>query len=509
MKIRTQLALTVVATGLLTTLLVIGAVLYGYQRFEREINYRRSSAFLMRVVGMYDNLLDQHDREPAYVTALMKNLLLFEPDVELYLLDGQGTVLASTIDKPLPAGYRVSIEPVRQAAAGVGVPYVMGDDPGRGDSDAVIAAQTLRRATIRPSPEVAGYLYLVCPPRHLPSGRLAAAQASFGLPALGLIVAVVALTTLLAAWGIATVTRPLRRLTDAVATLSAQGIDGPDRPALPAPLDVASTAQPRDEFGQLGGAFRLLIERLREQWSALRRLDRFRREAVSNLSHDLRSPLTATAACLETLDARWAGAPERAADRELLAVARRNTHNAARLVQSLGDLAQLDEPTFALRPQTVDVRELLDDLQMRFAERASRAQVTLQVQPGADALPAQVDIELLERALANLLDNALKFARPGDRITLGAAAVGAAVELSVADTGPGIPAADLPHLFDRFYQARHGTAPATGEGGKGLGLAIVKRIAELHGGTVDVSSAPGAGTMARLRLPARVEGNPR
>lgn len=206
MKVRTQLALTVVATGLLTALLVIGAVLYGYQRFEREINYRRSSEFLMRVVGMYDNLLDQHDREPAYVTALMKNLLLFEPDVELYLLDGQGTVLASTIDKPLPAGYRVSIEPVRQAAAGVGVPYVMGDDPGRGDSDAVVAAQTLRRATIRPSPEVAGYLYLVCPPRHLPSGRLDAAQASFGLPALGLIVAVVALTTLLAAW----VSRPSR-----------------------------------------------------------------------------------------------------------------------------------------------------------------------------------------------------------------------------------------------------------------------------------------------------------
>jgi signal transduction histidine kinase len=79
----------------------------------------------------------------------------------------------------------------------------------------------------------------------------------------------------------------------------------------------------------------------------------------------------------------------------------------------------------------------------------------------------------------------------------------------VADTGPGIPAADLPHLFDRFYQARHGTAPATGEGGKGLGLAIVKRIAELHGGTAQVASSPGAGTVARLRLPANAAGNPR
>ncbi len=505
MKIRTQLALTVVATGLLTALLVIGAVLYGYQRFEREINYRRSSEFLMRVVAMYDNLLDQHDREPAYVTALMKNLLLFEPEVELYLLDGQGTVLTSTIDQPLPAGYRVSIEPVRQAAAGVGVPYVMGDDPERGASDAVVAAQTLRRATIRPSPEVAGYLYLVCPPRHLPSGRLDAAQASFGLPALGLIVAVVALTTLLAAWGIATVTRPLRRLTEAVASLSAQGIEGPDRPALPAPLDLASPAQPRDEFGQLGGAFRLLIERLREQWSALRRLDRFRREAVSNLSHDLRSPLTATVACLETLDARLATSPAAdsiQAQRALIEVALRNTRNAAGLVQSLGDLAKLDEPEFKLQLVAVEAGELLDDIALRFAERARAKQVRLTVEHGP-AVPAWLDIELFERALANLLDNALKFSRAGDRIDIQARQLSEHLHVTVADSGSGIAAADLPHLFDRFYQSRHSVAPATGEGGKGLGLAIVKRIAELHGGAVAVGSEPGQGTIVTLTFPPR------
>jgi signal transduction histidine kinase len=78
--------------------------------------------------------------------------------------------------------------------------------------------------------------------------------------------------------------------------------------------------------------------------------------------------------------------------------------------------------------------------------------------------------------------------------------------VSVADSGPGIAAADLPHLFDRFYQARHSVAPATGEGGKGLGLAIVKRIAELHGGRVEVESRPGAGTRVRLLLSAATSG---
>jgi signal transduction histidine kinase len=113
-----------------------------------------------------------------------------------------------------------------------------------------------------------------------------------------------------------------------------------------------------------------------------------------------------------------------------------------------------------------------------------------------------LDIELFERAVANLVDNALKFCRAGDRIALAARRRGDRVAVSVSDTGPGIAAADVPHLFDRFYQSRSSVAPATGEGGKGLGLAIVKRIAELHGGDVTVASRVGEGTTVTLSLPA-------
>ena len=113
-----------------------------------------------------------------------------------------------------------------------------------------------------------------------------------------------------------------------------------------------------------------------------------------------------------------------------------------------------------------------------------------------------LDIELFERAIANLVDNALKFCPAGARITLAAIGVPGHVRVQVSDTGPGIAAADLPQLFDRFYQSRHTVAPATGEGGKGLGLAIVKRIAELHGGEVTVSSTLGQGTCVTLAVPA-------
>jgi len=122
--------------------------------------------------------------------------------------------------------------------------------------------------------------------------------------------------------------------------------------------------------------------------------------------------------------------------------------------------------------------------------------------PGGGAAPrAELDVELFERAVANLLDNALKFCPPGSTVTLASVVRDGKVEVSVADDGPGIAAADLPQLFDRFYQSRSSVAPATADGGRGLGLAIVKRIAELHGGDVAVESTVGRGTRVVLSLP--------
>ena len=168
-------------------------------------------------------------------------------------------------------------------------------------------------------------------------------------------------------------------------------------------------------------------------------------------------------------------------------------------------MAKLDEPEFKLRLEATDAGELLDDICIRFAERAAHQGVVLIAEHGGgpNAAPpfASVDVELFERAIANLVDNALKFCPSGARITLAATVEAGWVRVRVTDTGPGIAADDLPHLFDRFYQSRQSVAPATGEGGKGLGLAIVKRIAELHAGAVAVSSRRGQGTEVVLSVP--------
>jgi signal transduction histidine kinase len=501
MTVRFKITLTIFVTGVLTALGVALMVLTAFQRFEHESSYYRANTFLGRVVQAHGGeLLDLHQRHPEEFVEFLRNLVLYEPDSQLYLLDTQGTVLASSGRAKLAPGFKVALTPVQQAAGREPMPYVMGDDPEHMSNDAVIAARALHRAVIRNDEGVAGYLYLVCRKPVLAEGRIEALRSSFALPLLALIGALVALTTGLAVWIVGVVTRPLRQLSQAVAAVAREGLDAGAPGAATAAWPLAGA---RDEFGRLSQGFRSMLDTLRMQWAALRRLDHFRREGVSNLSHDLRSPLTATAACLETLDARFAADAARAGDRELLAVALRNTRNAARLVQSLGDLAQLDEPQFALKRETLDVGELLADIAQRFAPRAQAQGVALAVEPpGVAPTVAAVDIELFERAVANLVDNALKFCAAGSRILLAARRDGDRVQVSVADNGAGMAEAELPHLFDRFYQARQRAAPATGEGGKGLGLAIVKRIAELHAGSVAVQSAPGQGTTVTLSLPA-------
>ncbi|MBL8289136.1 MAG: HAMP domain-containing histidine kinase [Rubrivivax sp.] len=549
MTVRLRLALTVLLTGLATALGVLVTMALAFERFEREAAYARADAFLGRVVAEQADLPAQQRRDPQGFVGFLKSLVLFEPASQLYLLAADGTVLASTGSKPLPEGFRVAIAPVREAAAaataaaaaaaasgptsaaarpGRSAAYVMGDDPEYMEDDAVIAARALVQPSIHAGAGPAGYLYLVSRKPGLPASRLARLGEQLAGPALAPVLAVVLLATALAAWIIAAVTRPLAVLSAEVDRAARTGFDEAApaaSPALAAFAPAAARTGGDDEISRLHRGFQALLARLHAQWDRLRRLDAFRRESVSNLSHDLRSPLTAAAASLETLQQRWRGAATAAEDLRLLDVALRNTHNAARLVRSLGDLAVLDEASFRLRLAQLDLAEMLDDIVMRFAERAARQGVALACDidaaggagaaavsppPAPPQLVAEVDVELLERALANLIDNALTHTPSGGRITLSARAVAApaaGVQLTVSDTGAGIATADLEHLFDRHFRGSAAGAAARDrartDGGKGLGLAIVQRIVELHGGRVAVASEPGRGTAVTLELPLR------
>ena len=369
MTVRLKIALTIFVTGLLTALGVIATVLLAFQRFEHETTYHRANALpRARGAAHYDDLFDMHERQPDEFAGFLRNLVLFEPDSQLYLLDAQGTVLATTGRRQLPPGFKVALAPVLRGRAGERADALRdGRRPrahGRQRRD-----RGARAAPRRDPPRRAGGRLPVpgVPQAGAARGRGEALRSSFARPALALILARGRADH--AAGGLdhrhrdaPAAAADRRRGARSRARASDAGLPGTPSGAVAAGRAARRVRPARQRLS------RACWTRCASSGTALRRLDHFRREGVSNLSHDLRSPLTATAACLETLDVRWAATPARADDRALVEVALRNTRNAARLVQSLGDLAQLDEPEFKLQPETVDAAELLDDIALRFAD---------------------------------------------------------------------------------------------------------------------------------------------
>ncbi len=228
------------------------------------------------------------------------------------------------------------------------------------------------------------------------------------------------------------------------------------------------------------------------------RYQELRKEFVANVSHELRTPLTVIRGYVETLQEGALADPGKGP--EFLGVIGRHTQQLSNLVENLLDLSRLESPQGLSRRARVDLGVLLarvTELHRPTAERKGQA-IELSIHAPLPAVSG--DPDYLERAVANLVDNAVKYTPAKGRIRIAARRAGSQVSVEVQDDGIGIPAADLPRIFERFY--RVDKSRSRDMGGTGLGLAIVKHIAQSHGGCVEVTSAPGRGSLFRLLLPA-------
>ena len=231
----------------------------------------------------------------------------------------------------------------------------------------------------------------------------------------------------------------------------------------------------------------------------LRRLERVRTEFVANVSHELRTPLTAIHGYLETLLGGALEEPEHA--RKFLEIAFRHTERLGRLVSDLTDLSNIELGKVSLRLEATPLDEVVDSVLTMIRPRAASGEVGLAVDLPADLPPVRADRDRLAQILINLVDNGVKYTPAGGRVAVSARRVGPAlVEVGVADTGVGIPPADLPRVTERFYRVDR--ARSRELGGTGLGLAIVKHLVLAHGGELAIESQPGRGTVVRFSLPA-------
>jgi len=230
-------------------------------------------------------------------------------------------------------------------------------------------------------------------------------------------------------------------------------------------LSARASIAREDEFGLLARSFNQMAETIEAKVAALRRF-------VADAAHELHTPLTALRTNLELVD-------DQHAPLALEQVGRMDA-----LTRSLLDLSQLEATASEIQYKDVDLAALVRSLAEPYASRAEQGEINFQLEIEGDPLTIKGDQIQLDTLIRNLLDNAIKFTPTGGQVNLKLSALDEGIQLSVMDTGIGIPEDDIPHLFSRFHRGHNASAYT----GSGLGLAIVKTIADQHGAKIDIES---------------------
>jgi signal transduction histidine kinase len=261
----------------------------------------------------------------------------------------------------------------------------------------------------------------------------------------------------------------------------------------------------QDEIGRLATAFDDMAEQLQDAFARERALEAGRRELISAVSHDLRTPLATTRAMVEALADEVV--TDRADVQRYLGLILHDIQHLSRLIDDLFELSQIDSGALKLRCVPIDVAQLVSETVAAYQAPAAENDVHLEEAVARSVEPTRIDgdPDRLQRVLRNLLDNALRHTPAGGTIQVQAASADGQVQVSVSDSGPGVAEADLERIFDRFYRgelSRRRDESSAAASGAGLGLAIARGLVQAHRGRIWAEPSPLGGVSVQIRLPA-------
>lgn len=473
---------------------VVGAGFVVIDRFSTRLYYeeltqRLNAPIAMYVTGQQALMLPDGRVDEEALKVLADRAMVINPTVEVYLLDTAGKVLAHALPAESVHLDRVDIAPVRRLISGeVEMPF-RGDDPRNPQVSKIFSA-----AEVKSGDTLLGYLYVVLGGQKYDELVSSLRGSYVGETGMMAVIALLALGSAVGLLVFALLTRRLRLLTAEVQRLSDSNFE----------TDAQHLGAHRgnDEIDQLDRAFHAMAVRIREQVERLKETDRLRRELVSNVSHDLRTPLASMQGYIETLLIKNGELSDQ--EREhCLKVARKNTQRLSELIGDLFELSKLDAASVQPSFETFSLAELLQDTSQEFELDAMQKGITIETEAPQDSTVVYADIGLIQRVLENLLKNAIQFTPEGGRIGISIEKRPETVAVAVSDTGCGIPESDLTHIFDRFFHRENGSEDRSGSAG--LGLAIVKRILDLHGSRITVTSEVNRGTRFEFDLPVTAE----
>jgi len=459
---------------------------FSTRHYYEELTQRLNGSIAMYVTGertlIENGVVDHHA-----LALLAQQAMIINPTVEIYLLDTEGRILAHALPPESVHTDRVELAPLRRFIDGTAEMPLRDTDPRNLDRKKVFsAAEVIDKGVLQ------GYLYAVLGGQKYDALASTIRGSYVRKVSLGAMVAILVAACLIGVLVFSLLTRRLTRLTRAVQLCTASDFS---------PDSVIHTDPADDEIGQLGRAFERMADKIQQQFEALKETDRLRRELISNVSHDLRTPLASMHGYVDTLLLKndSLSGQER---RHYLQIARKHTQRLGQLIGDLFELSKLDADSVKPTLEAFSLAELLHDISQEFELEAERAGIKLTVEAPRQAAMVRADIGLMQRVLENLLRNAIKFTPGGGAVTVNLQPKPGVVSVAVVDTGCGIPDADLERIFDRFYRLEQSSPEQ--DISTGLGLAIVKRILDLHGSRITVTSAVNQGTRFEFELPAAV-----
>ena len=478
-----KLTLSLFFIFILLSIMTISVTFIATDLYQQEVMQKLNNQVADHIVKETEVLQDGRINQ-FELRKLFHSLMVLNPSLEIYLLDHEGYILAFSAPPWKVVRLSVDIEPIKRYFSKQSFIPIRGDDPRDRAKTKVFSV-----ASVPFKNQPNGYMYVILGGEEYDSivERIKGSYiltSSLVVTAIGLLIVFIVGVLLFAA-----LTRRLKKL---VHTMS----EFEQKPQV-VPLLPGFRAK-GDEIDQLTAAFQSMAYKIHHQLDDLQTTDHLRRELVANVSHDLRTPLATLQGYIETLLIKEADLSKQERH-QYLQIAIKHCTQLNKLVAELFELARLDASETILKPELFNLVELTEDIIQKFSLSLREKNIHLLAKYVSTELFVYADISLIERALENLLENALRFVAKDGLITIELEESEQHIQIRVIDNGIGIPKSDLPYIFDRFYQLdknRHVESTHSG-----LGLAIVKRIIELHDSVIEVSSMPGQETKFSFALP--------
>lgn len=467
----------------------MGAAFLVIDRINTRVYYEELTQQLNAPIAMYvteqRNLIANGAPDAESLAELARHAMVINPSAEIYLLDVSGKILGHALAEESVTQSTVDLTPIRSLLGGTVEMPIRGDDPRSTMQKVFSAAEVTNNGVLE------GYLYVVLGGQTYEALATNIAASYVGRASTLAIICLIALTAAIGLLVFGLMTKRLRQLNHEMMDVTESKFE-----TIPT---ITATTTTGDEIDQLTHSFINMATQIRTQLSQLTENDKLRRELVSNISHDLRTPLSAMQGYLETLILKG----DQLSDGErarYLSVARKHATRLGTLIGDLFELSKLDSASVTPNIENFSLPELVQDVALEFQLDAEKKGIAVEIQTNTEFAFTRGDIGLIQRVLENLMRNAIRFTPNGGTITLSISDRSQGIVVSVADTGSGIPKKDLSRIFDRFYRSVEGEEARSESAG--LGLAIVKRILDLHNSRITVESELDRGTRFEFELPS-------